>query len=196
MRFNISFNRKFEAVMNDKLISAVEALASVSACAGIRKNSNAAKKARVNHHGAFSTKVPARRFVYDATRNVGDVNFSAALRKIIVDQIQAPVAGYNKRVGKTDYVYGDRTRIHARAKPFGAGGEYGIQKTPGRIMNRIANQMAVNQRNAIKQRAYSGAASNGNDPTHNAPSVAKRKGFDWPMVDTGETYSAIESWTE
>lgn len=200
-RYNVSFTRKFTAVINSEVAQAIYSLGRMSACAGIKGNPEAAKKARYNHHGAPATHVPARRFVYDATRNIDGHNFGTEISRIIKQQIRSPKPAMysfdpNAYAGRSEFSgeieYGKRT--HTAAAPFGE--RDGEQRTPRRILGRIANQMAANQRNAIKERAYSDGASNGNDPHHNTPRVAKHKGFDWPMVDTGETLSAIQGWVE
>lgn len=202
VRYNISFVRKVSGEINDNLETAISSLGLVSACAGIKGNRNAAFKARVNHHGAPATHVPARRFVYDATRNIGDHKFSSAIREIIKDALRTPQIR-TRRTYKTRTRQGEELTISEdtrRDKAFGSA-DYSrpgtlVQRTPQRIMNRIAQQMAENQRKAIRARAYSGVNNNGNNPAINQPSVVHRKGFDYPMVDTGETLAALEAWTE
>lgn len=201
-RYNVSFARKVSREINDNIEEAINSLGLVSACAGIRDNPSAAFKARVNHHGAPATRVPARRFVYDATRNIGDHKFGSEIREIIKDALRNPQIR-TRRTYKTRTSQGEEITVSEdtrRDKPFGSA-DYSrpgtlVQRTPQRIMNRIAQQMAANQRKAIRARAYSGVDSNGNDPAINQPRVVQRKGFNWPMVDSGETLAAIEGWTE
>lgn len=202
VRYNISFTRKLTAEINVTVASALYSLQDVSACAGIRNNRDAAFKARVNHHGAPMTNVPARRFVYDATRNIGDQKFGSEIAAIIKDALRTPevrrqtTTHYKDRIGTLQ----TRTEDPRRDKPFGSFDPSNrnsmLQRTPNRIMTRIAKQMAANQRKAIAERAYISAANNGNDPAHNTPRVAKHKGFDWPLVDSGAMLNSVEAWTE
>lgn len=204
-RVNLSFTQKYTAALDSKMRAQLADFANRSACAGIRNNEAAAMKARVNHHGAFSTKVPARRFITAATMNVGDVNMAAELKQAIKEAVGRPtkrdpkqrVAWAETNVGIGGHagaVVYEETR-DVRGNVFGRG-EPGTQRGPQRVLFKIAQQLAQNQRTAISERAYAPGPANGNDPAHNAPRVAKHKGFDWPLVDTGEMYGAIKGWVE
>lgn len=200
-RVNISLTRKFTAALDAKMRAQLEDFASKSACAGIKNNPSAAKKARVNHHGAMSTKVPARRFITASTMNLAGADFASELRETIKDVIQQPTArtqikhtvtrAVRTRTGEqTDTITQD-----VRGNVFGRP-ELGRQRGPTRVLQRIANTLAENQKKAIAGRVYENGPTYGNDPRHNVPVVAKKKGFDWPLVDSGEMLSSIKGWVE
>lgn len=196
VRYNASLVHKVAGEVTPAVEAAIMEIASMSACAGIKDNRAAAFKARVNHHGAPATHVPARRFVYDATLNIGDIKFGAEIRRVIKEQLRGPKAAVNKRITGSQYVYGGRPRVHERAKPFGEAGGDDVQHSGRQIMQRIANQMLANQKRAVAARAYKSHADNGSNPAINQPRTVNRKGFNYPMVDTGETLAALEAWTE
>lgn len=189
-KYNVGFNRKLTAAMNDKMIAAWEQLGAMKACAGIRNNPEAARLARMNHHGAPSTKVPARPFI-NSTSNLEGANFGTNIRKVIKDALRTPkirssAKGVNMRrdrpFGSVDL--GDETRTSI------------IQRTPNRIMNKIAQTIAQNQRNAILGRKFGPGPVNGNNPKRNADSVIYRKGKDSPLIDSGDMLNSIEGWVE
>lgn len=202
-RYNPSLVHKVVGEVTPAVEAAIMKITSISACAGIKDNPDAAFRARVNHHGAPATHVPARRFVYDATLNIGDIKFGAEIRRVIKEQLRDPKAAVNsfdpnaysgrgEFSGVTEY----GKRVHERAQPFGEVGGDHVQHSARQIMQRLANQMLANQKRAVAARAYKSHANNGNNPAINQPSVVHRKGFDYPMVDTGVTLSALEAWTE
>lgn len=199
-RVNLSFTQKYTAALDSKMKAQLADFANHSACAGILQNKNAAMKARVNHHGAFRTCVPARRFITAATMNVGDVAMANELKQAIREAVGRPT---QRSVTKEEVAYrggrqGDLTQTitrDVRGNVFGRG-ELGEQRGPQRVLYKIAQKLAQNQRTAISERAYAPGPTNGNNPAHNSPPVAKHKGFDWPLVDTGEMYSAIKGWVE
>lgn len=203
-RVNISLTQKFRYAIDSRMKEQLAGFASHSACAGIRNNPEAAKKARVNHHGAFSTKVPARRFITAATTNLAGANFGSELRTAIKEALGTPTARNRAEVvtavveesglhGVGPTVY-EETR-DTRGNVFGRG-EGGKQRGPQRILMKIAQSIAENQKRAIEERIFEDGPDNGNNPEHNADSVIKRKGFDKPLVKNGNMYKSIKGWVE
>lgn len=200
-RVNISLTRKYTAALDAKMRAQLEVFASKSACAGIKGNADAAKKARVNHHGAMSTRVPARRFITAATQNLGKADFSAELRAAIKEVIQMPTL---RSITHETVAFRSATRRgeqettitrDIRGNVFGRP-ELGRQRGPTRVLARIAKQLAENQRQAIDGQVFEEGPTYDGDPEHNAERVVKKKGFDKPLVDTGKMKAAIRGWVE
>ena len=204
-RVNVSFTQKYTAALDSKMRAQLADFANRSACAGIRKNEDAAKKARVNHHGAFSTHVPARRFITAATLDIGDAAMASELRATIKEAVGRPVARNPRMVlTREETVVGvggyASTTVYEETKDvrgnvFGRG-ENGEQRGPVRVLKKIADKLAQNQRNAIAQRAFAPGPDYQGDPQHNSPRVVKKKGRDEPLVATGAMKGAIRGWVE
>ena len=204
-RVNLSFTQKYTAALDSKMRAQLADFANRSACAGIHNNKEAAEKARLNHHGAFSTRVPARRFITAATMDIGDVAMATELKQAIKEAVGRPVARNPRQVVKREetvvgvgsyaktVVY-EETR-DVRGNVFGRS-QNGEQKGPVRVLKRIADHIAQNQRTAIAQRAFAEGPDYKGDPKHNAPRVIKQKGRDEPLVATGAMQRAIKGWVE
>lgn len=198
-RVNLSFTKKFTAALDSKMEAAMASLASHSACAGIRNNLDAATKARVNHHGSFTKNVPARRFITAATMDINDVNLASELRETIKEALGTPVKRQmvSETIKERDkyYSYERTVTRDVRGAAFGRS-DTGEQRGPTRVLMKIAQKLAENEKKAIAERSYEHVDGYESDIVHNAPRTAKAKGFDWPLVDTGKMYSSIKGWVE
>lgn len=203
-RVNLSFTQKYTAALDSKMRAQLADFARRSACAGIRKNEAAAAKARENHHGAFSTHVPARRFITAATLNISGTNMASELKQAIREAVGRPVGRSRQVVSREEYNVGisglSKTLVSeeikdVRGNVFGRA-ENGEQQGPVRVLKKIAEQLAQNQRVAIAARAFAEGPDYDRDPKHNQPSTIKKKGRDEPLVNTGKMVRAIKGWVE
>lgn len=194
MRINSSFTKKIEMPLNIQLTNELEGIAGLAACAGIRNNWRAARKARGNHYGEFMAvngqvyQIPVRQYVWAATRDRVGKAYGEEIKKIIMKGIHDNPMPHTQ---KTE----DRS-INGVIKQVAIpkSGKHGTPVFAGRngyegLMRKIALQMEINQFNAIEEVNIVGKK-------HNADSTIKRKGKDHPLVDTGKMQMAIESWVE
>lgn len=194
-----NFRKTITTHMDQRVRAAYDEMRGLAACAGIRNNDNAAHKVRVNHHGSFSKCVPARRFIDAAIEDTELYPFNEELREVIRSLIQAAdprqISGRTWEMRRTklgaaqEAVEIQKTEHHT--SPFGQKG-----MGPRRLMNKIAKQMLDNQIRSLQLHSFPAGEDYGNDPAHNTPRVAKKKGFDFPMVRTGEVVRALDSWVE
>lgn len=163
----------------------------LSACAGIRGKPKQARKARGNHYGEFETRdgavyaVPVRRFIWAATHNMNN-NFgpyAEEIEEILSKGIHDTTRPQKTAEGLDESGEVKRENVES-AIPLFAG-----RRGPLGLMEKIAKQMEINQFNAIETKNIDG-------PRQNKPSTIKRKGFDHPLVDTGEMQMSIEGWVE
>lgn len=194
MRINSSFTKKIEMPLNIQLTNELEGLAGLAACAGIRNNWRAARKARGNHYGEFMAvggevyQIPVRQYVWAATHDRPAAQYSGEIKNLIakgVNEHPTPhtqQSGWVQHGGGWDIGYIKGTGKHGSPIFRGRKGYRGL-------VEKIAKQMEINQFNAIETVNIVG-------PHHNKPSTIKRKGKDHPLVDTGKMQMAIESWIE
>lgn len=192
-----NFRKTITTHMDQRVRAAYDEMRGLAACAGIRNNDNAAHKVRVNHHGSFSKCVPARRFIDAAIEDTELYPFNEELKEVIRGLIQAakPRSVVASTAHKTinDWLDVETTYVDVveHTSPFGQKG-----MGPRRLMAKIAKQMLDNQIRSLQLHSFPAGENYGNDPAHNTPRVAKKKGFDFPMVRTGEVVRALDSWVE
>ena len=191
MRLNSSFSKKIEAQWNNQLGSQIRKFENTFACAGIQGDEEAARKARGNHYGEFETEdgktysVPARRFIFAATRDLGMGQYSEEIKKIIINGIHEDLSPHKQTNLSQSYT---RSRgLGDKAKIVPKSGEHGTPLTTEKFWERLSRKMAANQRDAILSRNIDGN-------THNAESTKKRKGFDYPLIETRQMLNAIKGW--
>lgn len=170
------------------------------ACAGIKKNKDAAKKARGNHYGeyyinddGYVVSIPVRRFIDAAIKDIDEAGNVLFTNKKIADLITKRVNS-NPRVQKQEWgshgsgdLYRETTQ---RALPVFKGGHY------KEIFDKLKVMMEDRLRNAIAERnIYGNGKGFVSDIRHNTPSTVAKKGFDHPLFDTGEMMAAIQGWT-
>ena len=191
MQVRASFSKKVEGFMSNRLREEVDTINRLSACAGIRRKPKQARKARGNHYGEFVTEdgatyqVPVRQFIQAATHNMNN-NFgpyAEDIKEIIEKGIHDTTRPQKTALGTDEHGNVISENVQS-AIPLFAG-----RKGPLGLMEKIAKQMEINQFNAIEELNIVG-------PKSNKPSTVKRKGFDHPLVNTGEMQMAIESWVE
>lgn len=189
MRLNPALSQKILRRVDGEVLAALKRLENRGACAGISKNPAAARKARINHHGSFSKKVPARPFINAGLHaNIG-TDYIQKMRDLIAellsnDQDVARSWYTQKFFEGTSREYAEKMPI--RGKPFGAG-VHGYD-----ILYEIAQTLADAQRDAILSRRF----------VPNSPRTIKKKKakqrpiVDMPLVDTGRMLSSIKGWVE
>lgn len=192
---NLSLTRRITGVLDSYMHAQLASLASTSACAGIRNNESAAKKARVNHHGAPATRVPARRFINAATMSLDGLDLAAELKKTIQEQIKGPVGRSQEKYSITRAQATRTYVIQRRGSVFGERAD-GTRHGPAMVMRKIADKLAENQKLAISEHKFAPGPTNGGDPASNAASVVKRKGSNAPLIDSGDMYKSIKGWIE
>lgn len=186
------------------------------ACAGIKENPSASKKARGNHYGEFyidergnTVSIPVRQFIWAATKDFvdGNVGFTAKeIRDILTKTINT-----NPRVQKQEWssrgsglYYRQTTQ---RALPVLKGDNFNgvFEKLADKMQERLvaaienvdivgSDKPRVGGTTKI-MRASSKYGQVEGDIRSNAPSTIYHKGFDHPLVDTEEMLNAIEGWT-
>lgn len=190
MRASSSFSRKLSMAANYQLGRELAEFAGLAACAGIQGAAKQARKARGNHYGEFMTVdgvtygVPVRQYVWAATRDRVAAKYGEEIKKLIIKGINENPTPH-KQV--TDFLPGTPVR---RVVPGTA--EHGRPVFAGRngyrgLLAKIAKEMEINQFNAIEEVNIIG-------DKENAESTIKRKGFDHPLVDSGDMQMAIKSW--
>ena len=200
MRASSSFSKKLEISVSKQLGRELARFSQLCACAGIRRSAKQARKARGNHYGEFTTDsgktywVPPRQFVWAATRDRQGASYSEEIKRIIIKGIHDNPKPHTQKSGwesveTINEVTGLKT---TKFKQVAANAEHGTPVFAGRngyegFLKKIADQMATNQYNAIETRNIVGRK-------HNAESTIKKKGFDQPLVDSGEMEAAIEGW--
>lgn len=199
-RVNQSLTGKIMTPFDNAVFNAYSDLEGLYACAGLKnatENYNGktmAQIAAINHFGAIVTKgdktfmIPPRDFVSAYAR---EGEYLKAIREIIQQNFQEAVLRHRKK-STIEYSKGggeDVTdTIDVQTRPMG-GGE-GRQHGPFRTIQRIAVQMAENQRNAIKAHDFPSGAS------HNAEATRENKGFDYPLVQSGAMLGKVKGWVE
>lgn len=193
MRANSSFSKKIEFTVSRTLLNELSGFAGLAACAGIKGKWKQARKARGNHHGEFiidsegqTRQIPVRQFVWAATRDRRVTPYSDEIAEIIARGIHDNPAPHTQRT--------ELRSVEGVVKTVAVGAMHGTAVFAGRkgyrgLMEKIAKQMEVNQFNAIETRNIMGKQ-------HNADSTVRRKGFDHPLVWSGDMQMAIESWVE
>ena len=192
-----NFRQTIKTHIDQRVRAAYAEMRGLSACAGVWNNENAAHKARVNHHGSVTMRVPARRFVDAAIEDTELTAFNQELREVIRSLIKEaqPRSLVGTTAHKTVTSYGavKTTFVDTveHTTPFGKKG-----MGPSRLMRKIAEKMAQNQIRAIVGHDFPAGPKNGNDPAHNTPRVAKSKGFNYPLYKTGELAHNVQAWIE
>jgi hypothetical protein len=192
MQASSSFSRKMVIAANRQLGRELAEFAGLCACAGIQNAPKQARKARGNHYGEFMTEdgstyyVPPRKYIWAATRNIGGAGYGEEIKRIIVKGINDnPTPHTQKTITEWDKDAGGYKQVAVGAK-------HGTPVFAGRngyrgLLAKIAKQMEINQFNAIEEVNIIGKK-------HNAEITKKIKGFDHPLVNTGEMQMAITSW--
>lgn len=192
-----NFRQTIKTHIDQRVRAAYDEMRGLSACAGIWNNENAAFKARVNHHGSPSRMVPARRFLSAAIEDTELTAFNQELKEVLHELIQEahPRSLVGTTAHKTVNSIGDEITtfvdVVEHTTPFGQKG-----MGPSRLMRKIAEKMAQNQMRSLTGHDFPAGATNGNDPAHNTPRVAKSKGKDFPLYKSGELISKIQAWIE
>lgn len=191
-RIGPRFQAKINAAVSAKINAALERVAGMSACAGIRDNLESAIKARLNHYGSFTMHIPARRWVDMAEIYTAHSEEGAMLQDLVKSMLKADTGpGYKRTTEVVEGKYRTDTRYYdVIATPFAKG------IGPARFMQTIAEGMKAVQESAILNTEFRAGPSYGGDPSHNAPRTIRLKGFDWPLVHTGAMASSIQAWVE
>lgn len=186
------FQAKINAAFSAKISAALDRIAGMSACAGIKNNPESAIKARLNHYGSFAMRIPARRWVDMAEIYTAHSEEGAMLQDLVKSMLKADTGpGYKRKIEILEDLYSTSTRYHdVIATPFTKG------TGAARFMQTVAEGMKAVQESAILNTEFRAGPSHGGDPYHNAPRTIRLKGFDWPMVNTGAMVSSIKAWVE
>ena len=180
-----------------QLMNELAGFAGLAACAGIRGKWKQARKARGNHHGEYILdsegnvrEIPVRQFVWAATRDRRVTPYSAEIEEVIMRGIHDNPTPHTQKMSMISAtgIYKDHGAVVPKS------GKHGTPIFAGRkgaygLMEKIAKQMETNQFNAIETRNIRGKE-------HNADSTIRRKGFDHPLVWSGDMQMAIEGWVE
>ena len=198
MRLNSSFSKKIDAQWNNQLGSQIRKFENTFACAGIRGDEDAARKARGNHYGEFETEdgktysVPARRFIFAATRDLGMRQYSEEIKKIIINGIHENLSPHaqttiSQAKAKTTRYISETGITHGKQHVYPGSGVHGTALTTEKFWERLSKKMAANQRDAILSRNIDG-------DRNNSEATKRRKGFDHPLIETREMLNAIKGW--
>lgn len=185
------------------------------ACAGIRDNTEAAKKAYGNHYGEYYTKngktaaIPARQFIWAAIKDIqdGNVGFTAKdIRDMLVKKINT-----TPRVQKQEWsshgngLYYRMTTQRALSPIKGGHFDDLFERLAAKMKDRLvaaidnvdivgSNKPTIGgttkTRRWSDRRGYVDA-----DIRTNAPRTIAKKGFDHPLIETEEMRDSIEGWT-
>lgn len=191
-----SFESKLITALDSKTGKLLAQLEDMSACAGLKNDSDNVFKARINHYGGtFVTR-------HVSLRDVGAKGTRRHIKSVVeTRQIRIPerhfidvpleketwlMRQFEKEVanilsgGKTrTYLTVKKTRLNDSSSSLtSSGGAY-------RTLYRIAQALAKAQQNAV----YAATPPN-------AESTVKRKGFDAPLRDTYEMVDSIKGWVE
>lgn len=195
MKINRSFSKKLEMPASKQLMREVAEFAGLCACAGIHNAPKQARKARGNHYGEFYVddegkvkQIPVRRFIWAATHDKSGAEYTSEIVRLIKKGIHDNPTPHTQ---KTDVIY-DRWGIQKGFKVLPGTAQHGTPVFAGRngyrgLLNKIAEQMAANQFNAISDLNFDGKK-------HNAASTVRRKGFDHPLEWTHDMEMAIQGW--
>lgn len=219
MKVSNALNTKLYGLWGNSVKKELDAFCSFSACAGIRNNVSAANKARGNHYGEFyideygneHVNIPVRRFVQAAVNESNDVRYDLALKQAIeglfknkgsynnpsgfstreIEKVKEkdPVTGgfrFTSRQVGTEKTIFPKEAADKEMKGYGA---YKVREDFTDAFQKIANQMADNMVHAIDEVNIEGLRRNAN-------MTIRLKGFDHPLVETGEMRDAIEGWVE
>ena len=179
-----AFESRVTMVLTERIGRELARFEKGSACAGIIGDKELQKKARINHYGGTIRKkravkrqfthlesadvgiIPERHFIDHALEDVGGL-------RDFEEQVAAALSGSKERT----YAGWNKTTGQAS---FAAG-----RRGAERVLLKIANEMANNQIQALLLVA-----------PPNAKSTEVRKGFNQPLIRTGELVSGIRHWTE
>lgn len=194
-----AFESKMTAVLTEKIGRDLMRFQSGAACAGVIGNSDLQFKARVNHFGGsfdkervslqetgqirhgrpvirsvktkFVQTIPQRHFVEYA------IPQDSELIRQFEKEVATILSGGTERVVESTEGGGAHTSHQAN---FAAG-----RRGPYRTLLAIAKEMKKNQVDRIWTVT-----------PPNAPATIARKGFDQPLVETGELVGGIKHWVE
>lgn len=183
-----AFETKIEVFLTQKIGQELMQFENMSACAGIKADSELQKKARINHFGGAlkKTVVVQRQFAHlEKVDTGGRIPPRPFIDKAIPGPNTESMRAFEDMV--VDTMSGGRARVTGGVPPVNklhaklAGGRRG----PYRILLRVAKEMKQNQIDALW------AAS-----PENAPSTEDRKGFNQPLYWSGELVGGIRHWVE
>lgn len=193
MRLNSSFSKKIDTQWFNQLGSQIRKFENTFACAGIQGDPDNAKKARINHYGCPDRNIPARQFIWAATRDLGMGQYGEEIKKIIINGIRedrlSPHTQTTISQSRAQTERFRKTTGIVRDTQFALPGSatHGRALTTDKFWERLSKKMAQNQRNAILSRNIIGEQ-------HNAKSTKRRKGFDYPLIETREMLNSIKGW--
>ena len=183
-----SFGKKLEIAANSQLGRELAEFSQFCACAGIHNAPEQARKARINHYGVPSRKIPARQYIWAATHNHPASAYGNSIKDLIARGIHNNPSPHTQ-VTEVVYEWG----VIRKGTQYVKGtGKHGTPVFAGRkgyegLLEKIAKQMEINQYNAISELNIDGK-------TTNAKSTVRIKGFDHPLEWTGAMENAIKSW--
>lgn len=183
-----SFGKKLEMSASAQLGRELAEFSQLCACAGLRNSPAQVRKARINHYGVPSRKIPARQYVWAATHNHPASGYGNAIKDIILRGIHDNPTPHTQ-VTEAVYEWG---LVRTGSKVVAGTAKHGTPVFAGRngyegLLAKIAKQMEINQYNAISELNIDGK-------TENAKSTIRKKGFDHPLEWTGAMENAITSW--
>lgn len=185
MRANPSFSKKIETLWNKQLGTQIRKFENTFACAGIQDDPDNAKKARINHYGCPEKNIPARQFIWAATRDLGMGQYSNEIKKIILKGIHDKPSPRSQTTTWENVGTYDKPKWIQKASNI----QHGTPLTTEGFWHRLSQKMAQNQKDAILSYNFKGKRDN-------ADSTIKKKGFNHPLVDTYEMVDSIKGWEE
>ena len=179
-----AFETQVTMVLTEKIGRELVRFNNGSACAGIIGDAELQKKARINHYGGTIQKKQAvkRQFTHLESVKVGVIP-----ERHFIDHALEDMGGlrdFEEEVAKA--MSGSKGRSYdGWNKTTGQTTFASGRRAAERVLLKIANEMANNQVQALLLAT-----------PPNAESTEARKGFNQPLVHTGELVSGIRHWTE
>lgn len=179
-----AFESRVTMVLTEKVGRALAQFEKGSACAGITNDPENQRKARINHYGGTIRKTQAvqRQFSHLESVQVGIIP-----ERHFIDHALEDVTGtrdFEEAVAAA--MSGSKERTYEGwNKTTGQASFAGGRRGPERVLLRIANEMANNQIQALLM-----------VQPKNAKSTEKHKGFNQPLINTGELVNSVRHWVE
>jgi hypothetical protein len=173
VRIRGTLNDDLTRFFHDSIQGPLDDFCSKSACAGIRDNHEAAKKARGNHYGEYyledgnTTYIPVRQFIWAATKDTYDGNVGFTAREIseiltktinAMPRVQRQALKATVKVGTTVNAWGEPTPVYKdvrrttqRALPVLKGNNY------NGVFEKLAETMRRRLVDAIEERDIVGS---------------------------------------